>query len=248
MLQEEQDLDPQKQREVRRSWEDAALPLSVERNSSKRGFRTSSCTSDEEQEFDDQFWPPRFVQSGGSLTRTNIWNTLVHLGSIKFEASIHLRPWSKDGVYMYSVNPDPAPRSQSGSSLSIESIALFERFYPRCVGQDLVDLNFQINTRGSEAGTITLSKWIADAVPQQFCAGVSEIDYPPPLCSGSVEIFVRISELCRNGLEKNVSTRALITVANTDRLECIAQSRPLQQSPDFTQDRKSVTSDCVTRN
>ena len=167
----------------------------------------------EDEEIDDQDWPPRFDTRSGMFTKVVIRCTLVFLGSIRFDAFSHLRPWSKDNVYMYTVSPDPLPRFGDGRSLSVDNVALFGRFYP---GKQLADPDWQVNTHGSETGTINLSKWISDASAQQDYDSMSRRTYPPPLCSGTVEIFIRIAKLCQNGLGRNVSTQNSVLSKNTD--------------------------------
>ena len=197
-------------------WKGATWSTLAESESPSERASISPCEPDEpEQDFDDRNWPPRFVQSGGYLTRDNIRNTLVYLDVIEFHADLQRRPWSADGISMYYVQPDPRSAFYSPQRFPTESMVLFDSFYPKCPGQDLVDHDFQVETRGSEAGTITLSKWIADATDQKAFNGVSGRKYPPPLCSGSAELFVRVSKLCQNGLEKDVCTRILY-LANTD--------------------------------
>ena len=152
---------------------------------------------------DSKNWPPVLISSGEPLTRTSILQTPVYLGAAKFAAHAYRRPWKDTSMYLvYEGSTETAPPT---FLLLNEKLVLFEQFYPPQPGLDLVDSNYWICGRGAEPGTTTFAKWIHDAAPQLMYAGTSGTPFPSPSSTSVKEYFIRISTLCKEGLNDPVS-------------------------------------------
>ena len=153
-------------------------------------------------------WPPASVLDEEPLTRTSILQTPVYLGAAKFGAHAHRRPWND--TLMYLVYEGSSVMAPSIPLLSGQQLVLFEQFYPPQPGSDLVDPNCWISGRGADPGTVTFAKWINDAAPQLMYTGTSGAPFPSPLSTSVKEYFIRISTLCKDGLDDPVSTKIKI--------------------------------------